>query len=99
MGFRQILAVAAVALDQVGDGVEAEPVDSHLEPEVDDLEDGLADGWVVVVKVRLVRVEAVPEISTGERIPGPIRLLEVFENDARVLVLLGRVAPDVEVAF
>ena len=45
-----------------------------------------------------MRVEAVPVIGLGHRVPGPIGGLEVLEDDARLLVLVRRVAPDVKVA-
>ncbi len=95
----QVLATGAVALVQVGDGVEAQAVDAALQPEVEDAEDGLVDGEVVVVEVGLVRVEAVPVKGVGDRVPGPVGQLEVLEDDAGFLEAVARVAPDVEVAF
>ena len=59
-------------LVQVGDGVKAKTVDAHVEPVVDDLENRLADRGVLVVEIGLVRVEAVPEVGFGDRIPGPV---------------------------
>ena len=53
---------------------------------------------IVEVEVGLVRVEAMPEVGLGHRIPGPVRLLGVDEDDARAGVLLVGVGPDVEVA-
>ena len=44
-------------------------------------------------------VEAVPVVRLRDRVPGPVRGLEVLEDDARVRVAVGRVAPDVEVAL
>ena len=38
VGLRQVLAVGAVALEQVGHGVEAEAVEADVEPEADDVE-------------------------------------------------------------
>jgi hypothetical protein len=40
VGFGQVLAVRALALVQVRDGVEPEPIDSAVQPEVEDLEEG-----------------------------------------------------------
>ena len=91
----QVLAVGPLALDQVGDGVEPHPVDAHVEPEPHDLEDRAEDPGVVEVQVGLVVEEAVPVILLGDRVPGPVRGLGVGEDDPDVLVLLGRVAPDV----
>ena len=42
-------------------------------------------------------IEPVPVVGLRDRIPGPVRGLEVREDDPRVPVLLGVVAPDVEV--
>ena len=42
--------------------------------------------------------EAVPEVLAGDRVPAPVRLLGVLEDDADALVLLVGVAPDVVVA-
>ena len=98
MRLGQVLAAGPLALEEVRDGVEAQPVDAHPEPEVERLQHGAPHGRVVEVEVGLVGVEAVPVVGLGHRIPGPVRRLEVLEDDARVAVALGRVAPDVEVA-
>jgi hypothetical protein len=68
VGLGQVLAVGALALVQVGHGVEAEPVDAHVEPVVEHVEHGRLDRGVVEVEVRLVGVEAVPVVG---RRPGP----------------------------
>ena len=46
-----------------------------------------------------MRVEAVPVIGLGDRIPAPVRRLEILEDHPGVPVPLGGVAPDIEVAF
>ena len=56
------------------------------------------DGRVVVVEVRLVGEEPVPEVLLADRVPRPVRRLGVDEDDPGVLVLLVGVGPDVEVA-
>ena len=94
----KVLAVRPLALVQVGHGVEPEPVHAHLEPVVDDPEERLLHLGVLEVEIGLVRVEAVPEVGARDRVPRPVRGLEVLEDDARVRVAVGRVAPDVEVA-
>src|SRR3546814_5936970 len=53
---------------------------------------------IVEVEVRLVREKAVPVIGLRGRIPGPVRLLGVGEDDACSAVFLVAVAPDVVVA-
>ena len=95
----QVLAVGALALVQVRHGVEAHAVDAHVEPEVAGLEERLFDPRVVEVQVRLVRVEAVPVVGSGNVVPRPVRHLEVLEDDAGVLIALVGLAPDVEVAI
>ena len=54
---------------------------------------------IVVVEVRLVVVEPMPEILLGDRVPGPVRRLGVDEDDPGFLVALIGIAPDVEVAM
>ncbi len=95
----QVLAVRAVALVEVGDGVEPEPVDTEVEPVVEQFEDRRLDGRIVEVEVGLVRVEAVPVVLLGDRVPRPVRALEVLEDDAGVAPLRRIVGPHVEVAF
>ncbi len=80
----QILAIRAITLVQVWDRVEAEPVDAQLEPVVEQLQHGLLDGRVVEVQVGLVGVEAVPVVLLGNRIPRPVRRLEILEDDPSV---------------
>ena len=99
MGLGQVLVVGALALDQVGHRVEPQPVDAEVEPETHDLEHFLQHGRVVEVQVRLVRVEAVPVIRPGHRVPGPVAGLGVEEDDPRAGVGLVGVRPDVEVAL
>ena len=81
---RQVLAVRAFALEQVRHGVQPQAVDAQIEPEVHGREHGLADLGIVPVQVRLVRVEAMPVVGLGDRVPGPVRALEILEDDARV---------------
>ena len=85
----QVLAVGALALEEVGHRVEAQAVDAHVEPEVDDLEHRLAHARVVEVQVGLVGVEAVPVVRPWRPDPRSSWTLEVLEDDARVLVALG----------
>ena len=98
VGLGQVLAAGALALVEVGHGVQPQPVHPHPEPVVDLGEQRPAHLGVVEVEVGLVGVEAVPVVLPGDRVPGPVRGLEVLEDDARVAVALGGVAPHVEVA-
>jgi hypothetical protein len=99
MRLRQVLAVRALALVEVGDGIEAQPVDAGLQPEVGGLEQCFLDTRLVEVQVRLMTVEAVPEVGTRDWVPRPVGGLEVLEDDARVRVALRTVTPHVPVAL
>jgi len=96
--FRQVFAVRSFSLVQVGNGVEADTVHAEAEPEADHVEDGVLDVWVVVVEVRLVGEEAVPEVLLAHRVVGPVGLFGVDEDDACIRVRGGSVRPDVEIA-
>ena len=98
VGLGQVLAVGAGALEEVGDGVQAEPVEAHLQPEVHRLQHGFEDLGVVEVQVRLVVEEPVPEVLAAHRVPRPVRRLGVDEDDPRLFVELVGVGPHVEVA-
>jgi hypothetical protein len=91
------LAVAVLALEQVGDGVQADAIDAHVHPEPHDVEHLLAHGRVLEIQVGLVREEAVEVELATHRVERPVRLLGVDENDADVRVFLVGVAPDVVV--
>ena len=98
VGLGQVLVVGALALHEIGDRVQPEAVYPHVEPHAHHLQDLGEHAGIVEVEVRLVMVEAMPVIGLGDRVPGPVRLLGVEEDDARLGKLLVRVAPDVEVA-
>ena len=98
VGFGEVLAGGSVALDEVGDGVEAEAVDSHVEPEAHGLEDFVHDAGVVEVEVGLVGEEAVPVVLLGDFVPGPVGLFGVGEDDADAFEFFVRVGPDIHVA-
>ena len=93
----QVLAVGAVALVEVGNRIEAQAVDAQAEPEVEEAEHRLPHVGGIEVEVGLMRVEAVPVVRLGDRIPAPVGRLEILEDDARLGVSLRRVAPHVEV--
>ena len=89
----------AVALVQVGHGVEPEPVEAEVEPEAHEVDHGVGDFGIVVVEVGLVVVEAVPVVLLAGVVPGPVRPLDVGEHDAGVGPLLVVVVPDVPVGL
>ena len=93
----QVLVVGAFALDQIGNGIEPEPVDPEIEPEAHDAQHRLDHLGIVEIEVGLVRIEAVPVVGFGDRIPRPVGTLGVDEDDARALVFLVGVRPDVEI--
>ena len=97
VGLGEVLARAAVALEQVGHGVEAEPVEPEVEPEPHHAEHGLDHGGVLVVEVGLVRIEAVPVVLLAGLVPRPVRRLHVDEHDACLGPPLVVVVPDVPV--
>ena len=99
MRLGEVLAVRAVALVEVGHGVEAKPVQPGLEPEAQHVEHRLADLGVVVVEVGLVMKEAMPVVLPGLVVPGPVRRLGVDEDDPRLGVQGRVVGPDVPVAL
>ena len=98
VGVGQILAGGALALKQVGHRVEPQPVDTQAEPEVHHPPDRRAHAGVIEIQVGLVGVEAMPVVGVRLRVPGPVGGFEVLEDDARLLVAVGVIAPDVEVA-
>ena len=95
----QILATCSFALDEVRDSVDPQSVHAHVQPVAHDLQDLFNHSGVVVVKVRLMREEAVPVVGLGDGIPVPVGLFGIGEDDASVAVLLVRVTPDIKVAF
>ena len=98
MRFRQVLAVGAFALVEVGHGIQPHPVHAHRHPEFNDIHQAADDIGAVEIQIRLMMIEAMPEVLIGDRIPRPIRRFEIFEDDPRVFVLIGKVIPDVEVS-
>jgi hypothetical protein len=94
----QVLAVGALALEQVRHRVQPEAVDAQIEPEPKHIEHRLLHCRVVVVEVGLMREEPVPVELPSHRVERPVRLLGVDEDDSRVAVLLAGVAPHVVVA-
>ena len=69
VGFAQIFVVGPFALDQVGNGIEPEAVDAHVEPEPHDLQHRFHDLRIVEIQIRLMAEEAVPVV--GLRDAGP----------------------------
>ena len=98
VGLGQVFAVGAPALEKIRHGVQAQAVHAKRQPEVHDARDLAAHARIVVVEVRLVGIEAVPVIGPGLAVVGPVGVLEILEDDARLPVFFRGVAPDVVVA-
>ena len=94
---REVLAVGALPLEQVRHGVQPEPVDAEVEPELQRVQDRVLHGRVVEVEVGLVGEEPVPEVLLAHRVEGPVGRLGVDEDDPGVRVAGVVVGPDVEV--
>ncbi len=69
VGLGQVLVGRAVALAQVGDGVEPHPVHAQVEPVAHDADHGPHDVGVREIEIGLVREEAVPVVAPSP--PGP----------------------------
>ena len=98
VGFRQVLVVRALALDEIGDGIEPEPVHAHVEPEPHHLDDFAQHLRIVEVEVGLVGIETMPIVGLGDRVPGPVGGLRIQKDDPGAFIGLVGIAPDIEVA-
>ena len=93
-----VVAGGLHVLHQEGHGVDAEAVQTQLQPQPDGLGDLVADGGVGEVQVRLVGVEVVQVPLAGAVVLGPDAVLLVGEHHlVRGVGRRGR-APDVVVA-
>src|SRR5437867_12858208 len=88
VGFGEVLAVCPLSLEEVGDGVAAESIESQIQPVTHNVEHGLPDLRVVVIEIRLMAEEAMPIIGLGLRVPGPVRLFSVDKDDSGLSVAL-----------
>src|SRR4026207_523719 len=90
VGLREILAVGALPLEEIGHRVAAKAVEALVEPEAHDIEQFAAHLGVVVVEIGLVVEEPVPVVGLGHRVPRPVGLLALAEADAGGAVALSR---------
>src|SRR5690242_12552664 len=97
MRLGEVLAGRSFSLHKVGHGVKPESINSQLKPELHDVPNRFADGRVVEVQVGLVTEESVPIIGFGYGIPGPVRKLRIQKNDARTVVAVIGLAPNVPI--
>src|SRR5665647_1427797 len=98
MGLRQVLAVGALPLIEVGYRVQAQAINSQAQPKIERPDNLFAHVRAVEIKVRLMGVKSVPVIGLGHRVPGPIGGFEILEYDAGLWIFLGGFAPDVILA-
>ncbi len=99
VGFRQVFAVGAFALEEIRNGVETQSVHAHVQPELEHLQHGFLHRRALEIEVGLMMEKTVPVILSGHRVPRPVGRLEILEDDARILIFFLRVAPDVVIAF
>ncbi len=95
--FRQILAAGAFTLEEIGCGIDAEGIHTQVKPKLDRTQHRALHGRVVVVQIRLVMKEAVPEILATQRIECPVGRLGIEKDDARRAVTVVGVAPNVPI--
>ena len=98
VGLTEIFATRAFPLDEIGNGIEPQTIDAHVEPVSHDVEDGFKNAGIVEVQIGLMRIEAMPIKCLGLIVPGPIRFFGVEKDNWGVLIALVRLRPDVEIA-
>ena len=82
----QVLVARAVALDEVRNGVEAEAVDAHLEPESITLSTASSTAGLSKFRSGWWLKKRCQKYCLGDLVPGPVGLLGVGEDDARAAV-------------
>src|SRR5262249_1163685 len=97
MCFWKIFAIRSIAFDEIGNGVEPQPVNAHVEPETHRIEYRTKHAWIVEIQIWLMAIEAMPEIGLAGRIPGPVGNFRVPEYDPRVAKQLIGVRPNIKI--
>ncbi len=97
MRLRQILAVCSLTLKEVRDCIEPHSIDTHIQPELHNTKELLLHFGILEVQIRLMGIKTMPVIGSGNRIPGPVAVLEILKDNSRILILLGAVVPDIEI--
>ena len=95
----QVFAVRPFALVKIRNRVEPQAVHAEPQPEIQHPHDLLVHHRVIEIQIRLVRIEPMPVKRARHRVPGPVRLLEIPEDDPRVAILFVRIAPHVVIAL
>src|SRR5262249_18268642 len=99
VGFWKVLTDCALSLKEIGHRVATESIEALLQPEDHDIQHGLLKLGIIVVQIWLMAEKPMPVISLSDRIPGPVGLLCVDKDNARFLISLVGLAPDIEVAL
>ncbi len=77
MRLRQVLAIRAVAFDEVGDSVESQAVDANVEPEAHRVDDRFHDAGIFEIQIGLMTIEAMPVVRLRDRVPCPVRRFRI----------------------
>ena len=99
VGLGEVLVDRPLTLAQVGYGVQAETIHADIKPETHDPEYRLQDLRVGEIQIGLMREKTMPIVGPGHRVPGPVRLFRIYENDPCLGVFRVRIAPDIVVPF
>ena len=98
MGLREVFAVGSLFLEQVGHRVEPESIDAPPCPESGHIKDRLLNRRVLIVEIRLMGKEPMPEELLTYRIERPVAFLGIDEDDAGIAILEIVILPHVEIA-
>ena len=98
MSLGQVLAVCALSLKEIRDGIQPDAVHAHVEPEVDHPHHCVLHMGVIIIEVRLMRIEAVPVVGSGQGVPGPVGGFKVLEDYSGIFVFFGSITPDIKVS-
>src|SRR5688572_15136111 len=99
MCFRQILTVGAFAFKKIRDSICAETVNAKVKPEAGNSEHLILHFRIVIVQVWLAGIETVAVILFCLFVPSPVGGFCIDKDNARILILLISVAPDVVIAI
>ena len=98
MGLRQVFATGTLALVEVRHRVQAQPVHAQVQPEIEHLMTSSCTSGLSKLRSGWWEIEAVPVVGSCQRVPSPIGSFDILEDDARLLVFLRGIAPDVIIA-
>ena len=99
MRLRKIFTVRTISLNQIWNGVHAQGIHTHVQPEAHHLQHFFQHSGVIKIEVGLVREEAMPEIFLRNGVIGPVGLFRISENNASVTVFVICRAPHIELAL